>query len=231
MVLVTHIKKRLNIMRTVTSLAKHDPDNRDAERFSASTASLILPEREFRRKPQVVDGSLSQVVISRWTLKDIQRPIELVSDPKSLDDSHIITFALKPTNAALAYRGREFFHGHVPRQNLLMTGPYQAIRTIQKAPFDGIRMYMPQILLAECFEEVHKRPAPNLITLTDPSMMTDATIAKLIHLLYEWDTGGAPFVPSFVDGISMAVAARLIQMDSLSTGEAKLSREALLDSD
>ena len=214
-------------MRTVSSFAPCDPGKRDSERSPESMASLILEEREFRRKPESVDGSLSQVVISRWTLKDIQRPIELVSDPGSLDDSHVITFALKPTDAAIAYGGREFFHGHVPRQNLLMTGPRQGIRTIQKASFDGIRMYLPQSMLAECFEEAHRRPAPALLTLTDPSMTTDATIAKLMHLLYEWDRGGAPFVPSFVDGISLAVAARLVQIDALHSGNAKLSREAL----
>jgi AraC family transcriptional regulator len=212
---------------TESNFAQCDPNNRGAERSPASMASLILQEREFRRKPQSVDGSLGQVVVSRWTLKDIQRPVELVSDPKSLDDSHVITFALKPTDAAIAYGGREFFDGHVPRQNLLMTGPHQAIRTIQKAPFDGIRMYLPQAVLAECFEEVHKRPAPAQITLTDPSMTADATIAKLMLLIYEWNLGGPPFVPSFLDGISLAIAARLIQIDSLHNGQAKLSREAL----
>ena len=214
-------------MKTISNFAQRDPKKRDSERAPESTASLILEEREFRKKPESVDGSLSQVVISRWTLKDIQRPVELISDPKSLDDSHVITFALKPTDATITYGGREFFRGHVPRQNLLMTGPYQAIRTIQKAPFDGIRMYLPQAMLAECFEESHQRPAPALITLTDPSMTTDATIAKLMHLLYEWDLGGPPFVPSFLDGLSLAVAARLIQIDSLQSGRAKLSREAL----
>jgi AraC family transcriptional regulator len=214
-------------VRTESSLAQCDPQNRDSERSPESATSLILQEREFRRKPQSVDGSPSQVVISRWTLKDIQHAVELVSDPKSLDDSHVITFALKPTNATIAYGGREFFHGHVPRQNLLMTGPHQAIRTIQKAPFDGIRMYLSQGVLADCFEEAHKRPAPALITLTDPSMTVDATIAKLMHLVYEWDLGGPPFVPSFLDGISLAIAARLIQIDSLQGGKANLSREAL----
>ena len=214
-------------MKTVSSFVQHDPDNRGAERSPASTSSFILQEEEFRRKPQRIEGSVNQVVISRWTLKDIQGPIELVSNPKSLDDSHIITFALKPTNVAIAYGGREFFHGHVPRQNLFITGPHQAIRTIQKAPVDGIRMYLPQNMLAECFEEVHKQPAPNLITLTDPSMMADATITKLMPLLYEWDQGGAPFVPSFVDGISLAVAARLTQIDSLRGGTANFHREAL----
>lgn len=189
---------------------------------------MILQEREFRKKPIRVDGDLSQVVISRWTLADIQRPIELVADPKSLDDSHVITFALKPTEATLDFGGREFFHGRVPHQNLLMTGPYQGIRSIQRAPFDGIRMYLPQTLLAECFEEAHhQRSASSLITLTDPSMVADATIAKLMHILYEADLGGAPFVPAFVDGISLAVAARLIQLDSLNTDNMKRSREAL----
>jgi AraC-like DNA-binding protein len=108
-----------------------------------------------------------------------------------------------------------------------MTGPYQGIRTIQKAPFDGIRMYLPQALLAECFEEAHKRPAPPLITLIDPLMMTDAMIAKLMHLIYDWNLAGPPFVPSFLDGISLAIAARLTQLDCLRNGETKPFKEAL----
>lgn len=191
---------------------------------------LILEEREFRKKPQRADGHPGQVVISRWTLNDVQRPIELLSDLKSLDDSHVITFALKPTNAVLTYQGREFFQGHVPRQNLLMTGPYQGIRTIQKAPFDGIRMYLPQVTLAECFEEVNKKAAPHLITLTDPSMMADTIIAKLMRLICDWDSDGAPFVPSFAEGMSLAVAARLLYLDSLSHGRPKASGEALTPS-
>jgi hypothetical protein len=132
-------------MSSLSDLPYCDTETRKADGRVTSGISLILQEREFRKKPQVVDRNPSQVVISRWTLKDVQRPIELVSDPNSLDDAHVITFALKPTDATIAYEGREFFHGHVPRQNLLMTGPYQGIRTIQKAPFDGIRMYLPKL--------------------------------------------------------------------------------------
>jgi hypothetical protein len=116
----------------VTSISDCETERRNAEVSAPSTRGPILQEREFRKKPQRVDGSYSQVVISRWTLKDVQRPIELMSNPKSLDDSHVITFALKPTDATLIYEGREFFHGRVPRQSLLMTGPYQAIRTIKR---------------------------------------------------------------------------------------------------
>ena len=192
-----------------------------------STISAILREQQFRKKPSTDNGYLSQVVISRWTVNDIHSPIEFVSDPKSADDSHVITFALKPTDATLDYEGREFFHGYVPCQNLLMTGPYQGIRAIHRAQFDGIRMYLPHAMLAECFEEAYKRPAPGLITLTDPSMMQDATIAKLMLLIYESDLAGPPFVPSFVDGISLAVAARLIQLDSFGKRNTKHSREAL----
>jgi AraC family transcriptional regulator len=88
-------------------------------------------------------------------------------------------------------------------------------------------MYLPQSLLAECFEEAYKRPAPSLITLNGPSMRTDAMIAKLMLLIYEWDLGGPPFLPSFLDGISLAVAARLIQIDAPQSCNTKPLREAL----
>ncbi len=73
----------------------------DLNREDASSQhSALLPESQFRKKPHKGDGA-DRVIASRWILPTVERPVELVADGKDLDDSHIITCILEPTESEL----------------------------------------------------------------------------------------------------------------------------------
>jgi hypothetical protein len=137
-----------------------------------SQRSALLPESQFRRKPQRVDGS-DCIVASRWIVPTIEQPLELVAEAKDLDDSHIITCIVEPTESDLFSYGRLVFKGHVPSRNVVITGPKQAFRTILRKPFNGYRLYLPQSVFRDCYEAVHQRSPSSEIVTTDALMMQD----------------------------------------------------------
>ncbi len=178
-------------------------------------ASVILPELEFRKKPTPPfgDQTTDRVIVSRWKTPPIMTPLELVANPNLLDDSHIVTHAFTSTHADLYFYGREFHKGQTHMHNVLLTGPGQAIRTIQRATFDGIRMYLPQALFAESFEHHHGRSSQSQIVVTDPAMVIDPVIWNLMEMVCQCDEEGGPFVPSFIEAISIAIASRMLHLD------------------
>jgi AraC-like DNA-binding protein len=188
--------------------------------------STIVPEVEFRKRPGSSIGK-HRVTVSRWTSPIGKYPLELRADPSALDDAHVLTYALQPSDAELTFLGKEFLNREVGSNDLLLTGPYQPIRSIQRQPFDGIRIYLPQTLFAECFETAYDRVPSNEIVVSDPKIMADPMLETMMKMIFLCNNYGDQFVPSFIEGIGTAIAARLLQLDSNRTGIPKRSKEAL----
>jgi len=178
-----------------------------------SGESVILPELQFRKKPPGSVLNKHDVTVSRWISPQVPHPLELAADPNSLDDSHVLTYALKPTEAELTFQGKEFLNGQVGSQHLLLTGPYQPIRSIQRQPFDGIRIYLPQSLFAECYASIHRRASEQQIVVSDPKIMMDPLLEAMMQLIFRANQQGGAFIPSFVEGMSLAIVSRLLHLD------------------
>ena len=202
--------------------AGEDPNGSD----TGSQHSALLPESQFRKKPRREDGS-DRIIASRWIVPTVERPLELVADAKDLDDSHIITCILEPTESDLFSYGRGVFAGYVSDHNVLITGPKQPLRTIQRKPFNGYRLYLPQSVFRDCYEAAHQRLPSSEIVTTDALMMQDTIIRNLMHMVYDTDQQGGAFVPSFIDGIGLAIVARLLQLDTKRTNTFEPRKQTL----
>ncbi len=177
--------------------------------------SVIVPELEFRRRPTNATIGKHQVTVSRWTSPCVSYPLELQTEPKLLDDCHVLTHALEPTDAELMFSGKIFFNQRIAQNDLLLTGPYQPIRSIQRKPSDGIRIYLPQTLFVECYEIAHRREPRDQIVVSDPRIIRDQMLERMIQMILLSNKEGGRFVPTFVEGISAAIATRLLQLDSM----------------
>jgi AraC family transcriptional regulator len=185
----------------------------------ASPAKLILPEIEWRKRPVSKNARPDagyRVTLSRWTVTKPVKPLEVEANYP--DDSHLITFSLVPSSVEFFFAGKQVANGKIPMDTVLITGPGEPSRTIFTKIFDCVRIYMSQSFLAECFTEIYGHPPSGPIELFDPHFMADPLVFQLASLLAQVDDDGGPAGPTFVDGLSIALAARLFTLNSTRGG-------------
>jgi AraC-like DNA-binding protein len=185
----------------------------------AASARIILPEIEWRKRP-VRKGAPPdaghRVTLARWTVMKPVKPLELEANHP--DDSHLITFPLVPSSVEFFFAGKQVANGKIPMDTVLITSPGEPSRTIFTRTFDCVRIYLSQSFLAECFTEIYGRPPTGPIELFDPHFMADPIVFQLASLLAQVDDDGGPAGPTFVDGVSIALASRLFTLNSTKSG-------------
>jgi len=185
----------------------------------AIPAKIILPEIEWRKRPVRKGASLDaghRVTLARWTVRKPVKPLELEANYP--DDSHLITFSLVPSSVEFFFGGKQVANGKIPMDTVLITGPGEPSRTVFTKTFDCVRIYLSQSFLAECFTEIYGHPPSGPIELFDPHFMADPIVFQLASLLAQVDDDGGPAGPTFVDGVSIALAARLLTLNSMKGG-------------
>jgi len=186
----------------------------------AIPAKTILPEIEWRKRPVRKGGSLDaghRVTLARWTVRKPVKPLELEANYP--DDSHLITFSLVPSSVEFFFAGKQVANGKIPMDTVLITGPGEPSRTVFTKTFDCVRIYLSQSFLVECFTEIHGHPPSGPIELFDPHFMADPLVFQLASLLAQVDDDDeGPAGPTFVDGLSIALAARLFTLNSTRGG-------------
>jgi AraC family transcriptional regulator len=193
--------------------------------FSARP-KIILPEIEWRKRPVRENASPDEghrVTLSRWTVKKPVKPLEMYANRP--DDSHLITFPLVPSSVEFFFGGRQIASGKIRMDTVLITGPGEPSRTIFTETFDCVRVYLSQSFLSNCFEEIYGHSPTGPIELFDPHFMADPVAFQLIDLLARVDDDGGPGGPTFVDGISIALASRLFALHSM-RGSSLVSNKA-----
>lgn len=189
----------------------------------AAPAKIILPEIEWRKRPVRKGASPDaghRVTLSRWTVTNPVKPLELEANYP--DDSHLITFPLVPSSLELFFAGKQVISGNIQMDAVLITGSGEPSRTVFTKTFDCVRIYLSQSFLAECYTEIYGHPPSGPIELFDPQFMADPIVFQLARLLAQVDDDGGPAGPTFVDGVSIALACRLFTLNSM-RGRAPLS--------
>jgi AraC family transcriptional regulator len=182
-------------------------------------AKIILPETEWRKRPVRKGASADarhRVTLSRWTVTKPVKPLEMEANYP--DDSHLITFPLVPSSLEFFFAGKQVISGKIQMDAVLITGPGEPSRTVFTSTFDCVRIYLSQSFLAECFTEIYGHSPTDPIELFDPHFMADPIVFQLANLLAQVDDDGGPAGPTFVDGVSIALAARLFTLNSMRGG-------------
>jgi AraC family transcriptional regulator len=180
--------------------------------------SLIRPELEWFTCPRcepLHSNPSSHAILARWLTPPFTCPIELSSSGG--DDSHILTLFLGSPRGKWIFGGKPFFEGRVPTNSLWIKEPFQEAKAIYLERSTSFRVYLPQALIAECYEAAHGRPPSAQLTLSETKRTGDRVLSHLVRMLINIDDEGSPVAPMFIDGISLALASRLVALDSKKT--------------
>ena len=157
-------------------------------------------------------GMASQVILSRWVLPEPASPIEFSSS--GAEDAHMLMCSRKPARGEWQFGGKPFYRGSASADSLWIKEPFQEARAIYYEGFISFRVYLPQALLAECYETAYGRPPDAELVLSKTKRVDCPTLKHLVRMLVDVDDNGGPAGPPFLDGISLAIASRLLALDS-----------------
>jgi AraC family transcriptional regulator len=176
---------------------------------------LIRSEVEWLKPPSLEsasDGRESQVILSRWVIQEPASPIEFSSN--GAEDAHTLTFFRKMPIGEWHFGGKPFNKGYAPADSLWIKEPFQEARAIYYECFTCFRVYLPQALLAECYETAYGRAPDAHLVLSKTKRVDCPTLKHLVKMLVDVDDNGGPAGPVFLDGISLAIASCLLALDS-----------------
>lgn len=183
-----------------------------------SDSSLIRSELEWFRRPLLDSNSHeeeSRTTLSRWVQQELAHPIEYLS--KDPDTSHVLTLFLSPTRGEWYADGKPFYKGLVSANTVWLREPSQVVQAIYYDSVTSFRVYLPQSLLAECYEMAYGRAPSTELTLSKSRRVGCPMVRRLVQMLGDIDSIGSPAGPIFLDGISLALASRLFALDSKGT--------------
>ena len=172
-------------------------------------AKLILEEPEWRR-PQVAlaQGIVpAKAVASRWTDTRTETR-EVNSEIKA--NYHTIGLALRGTVLTLSVSGQTIHDGRVATGMFQVSGPHQPTQGVFHAPCDFLHLHISNDLIRECSEEVPGCRYSGDIDLGGPAFSRDLVIEQLARVLIEAEDVGLKLFQLQVDGVGLAIAARLL---------------------
>jgi AraC family transcriptional regulator len=190
-------------------------------------ARLIQPELEWFSPPScesVSSKSNSQVILARWAMPESPCPAELSSC--GCDDFHTLTAFLRNTRGRWSFGGRLFFEGRVPWNSLWIKEPSQPAHAIYYERSTSFRVYLSQALIAECYESTFGHPPGSESVLSKTTRIGDRTLIHLVQMLRNLDDRVCPINPLFLDGVSLALASRLVELGTKNTAFQSSRKEA-----
>ena len=202
-----------------------------ANRLTSSTSSLVenivQPELDWRSPPPTfapINGHPLKMAISRWRLRSRDR-IEVASNTD--DDCHVLSIVLRRTKKELFVGGKSVWRGGV-RDEMLLTGPKRgAWSATVEGGCDFLRIFLPQMLIAECYAEAFGGCPSDAISMFGVVSVTDSRLHQLGQTFKELDGYDLLAGPCIADALGLAVGLRLVELayaTEKASGNRKLAR-------
>lgn len=180
----------------------------------ARSGSFVRREEVWRTRPgptPVADGRQASVLLSRWSDLVTDETSELTSD--EVYDDHVVTLRLRTIRGEMRIGDRCVWSGSDAPGKLLMTGPKQSRWTaVVHGRYDNLRVFLPQQLLAECYENVFGKPPTQSIVCFESVSGEDDALWQMMNACKLADAHSDAVALSFVDALGMAMASRLVSM-------------------
>jgi AraC family transcriptional regulator len=198
---------------------------------SSRVESIVQPERNWRSPPPVftpVNGQPLRITISRWRLRSRDR-VEVASDKD--DDCHVLSIALRRTKKELFIGKKSVWRGGV-RDEMLLTGPKRgAWSATVEGGCDFLRIFLPQMLIAECYAEAFGGCPSDAISMFGVGSVTDSRLQQLGETFKELDGYDPLAGPCIADALGLAVGLRLLELaygTEAAPGNRKLARPKII---
>ncbi|HLZ66680.1 MAG TPA: AraC family transcriptional regulator [Aliidongia sp.] len=175
-------------------------------------APMIQPEVSWMRAPSPCRAAdASRIRIGRWARSELSQLVEHVADHE--EPAYTISYCLRQQQVHLTSGSQIVIPSTILAGHVLLQSPTAEVR---RGRFDSgyhvLRIYLPADMIAESYEEATGRAAPKDLALFDPYVTSDQVLENLARSLINVETAGGIFGPTFVDGVGMALAARLVAL-------------------
>lgn len=178
-----------------------------------SNSPMIQTELNWLIRPQVDHASFDPgptPTLSRWSLSNARQELLYGGG----DDNHLLSVHLSHVRGELYADGKLLHGGQILPGTMWIKEPRVSSRAIFRQTYTAFRLYLPQEMIAECYEAVYGRQSPTKVVLAKSQRIMDLQLKCLIRMLYGVDEEGDISGPMFVDGVSMAIVSRLIALDA-----------------
>ena len=176
---------------------------------------LVLPETEWRRRPvwEQPHGLVRHATLSRWTFvtshEHLPAPAETFAD--HAEPCHIVTVALTPMHSHFLWKDTRLIDGEVPAFTTVVTGPRDhPCRAAYRRAADLFRIFLPPELIRECMAGL--APGRSVTAMCGAEVVKDDILTRLACSLVNIDDYASSLVPTLIEGVSIAMAARLISL-------------------
>jgi len=150
----------------------------------------------------------ARVVVARWTDATLLEPRE-VSHPGH-DDLHCIALTLRGANVRFVSRDRVLCDGRVPAGMIQITAPGTPVSVTFQSAYDVLHLFVPQSVLARCYEARFGHPHDGPIVLDDPRPFGDPAVERLAQALALAHANDACVSHMFCESVTTAIVARLV---------------------
>ncbi len=193
-------------------------DQADKESGHRRRVMSVAQEKDWRRPVRDADMKCSargsdnecvedEIMVSRWT-RDATDDIELSCE--STNSWYTIGIALKSTT--LVFRsGSTLFEGRISPGATQITAPGQSACAVFRDPCDVLHLHIPQSVLARHYEESFGRPPGANIPIDSEMLTQDVVLERLGMALCHTRGTDTRFTTLYVDGICLAMVARLLE--------------------
>ncbi len=187
-----------------------------ADRLTSSTSSLVenivQPELDWRSPPSTftpINGQPPRTTISRWRLRSRDR-VEVASNTD--DNYHVLSIVLRRTRKELFIGGKSVWRGGA-RDEMLLTGPKRgAWSATVEGGCDFLRVFLPQVLIAECYAEAFGGYPSDAILMFGVVSATDSRLHQLGQTFKALDGYDPVAGPCFSDALGLALGLRLVEL-------------------
>ncbi|MFM0155403.1 MULTISPECIES: helix-turn-helix domain-containing protein [Paraburkholderia] len=174
-----------------------------------SRGSPIAVEDQWRT-PGDADASARQrrnILVSRWTRNDAQ-PLEVVNPGSAA--LHCVAMNLKCTSLTFVHADRTLVRGWVTAGAVQITAPEVPCSAVFESPGDVLHLFVSQLVLGECFEDMFGHPHAGDIRIDDPKLVRDPALERLGQALAVSQSDDAALGRVFTDSVSLAIVSRVI---------------------
>jgi AraC-like DNA-binding protein len=163
------------------------------------------------------------IVVSRWSL-DGAHPTEVV---RTGADHHTVCVSLAPMTLTFHVSGRVVFDGHARPGTTQVTSPGRSVAAVFHSGCDSLHLFVPQVTLAEFYEQACGHAHPGEIVIADHRLTHDPALEKLASALASVQECDPLFGRLYADSICNAITSRLLarqfthlQVDPIGTANA-----------
>ncbi|CAG2151810.1 helix-turn-helix domain-containing protein [Cupriavidus plantarum] len=153
-------------------------------------------------------GGLSRVLVARWTDAAVTEAVDV--SHAGHDGLHCVALTLRGASVRFVSNGQVVCDGRVPAGMIQITAPGTPVSATFHTAYDVLHLFVPQGVLAKCYEARFGQPHDGPIVLDDPRAFADPTVERLAQALALAHANDATVSHMFCESVTTAIVARLV---------------------